>query len=111
MRGQTLAFETLLLPLETSNGNYHRILGSTSPADRPYWLGVHPILEQEIVSLRMIWPNEMQQPELVSAPEEQVRPEPPAIAVDPESGSLARRFGHLLVYEGGKQKGPSDIGA
>lgn len=120
IRGQSLNFETLLLPLETQNGRYHRIVGSTTAFDSPYWLGVHPILEQEIVSLRMIWPNDMpvmdsQSPAAASPFDDIGTPfggtEKPPIAVDPKTGKLARRIGHLLVYDGGKQGRSHDLSA
>lgn len=108
VRRQEIAFETLLLPLQTRSGRFGRILGSTIAIEAPYWLGVHPILEQEVASLRMIRPNEPPaRPRIV----EPVEPAAPAVAVDPASGALARRFGHLLVYEGGKRGGPRDVPA
>ena len=108
MRRQTLAFETVLLPLETRPGSFNRVLGSTSAMDNPYWVGIHPILEQEIVSLRMIWPNES--PMFAAPAAEEQEASPPAIAVDPDTGAIARRFGHLLVYDGGKKSDSNEIG-
>ena len=108
VRRQSVMFETLLLPLETENGCYHRIMGSTAAAEAPYWLGIHPILEQSIVSLRMIWPNDAPVFDRV-APQEQDKFAPPPIQVDPRSGLLARRRGHLLIYDGGKRTESTDL--
>lgn len=111
IRRQSIMFETLLLPLETQSGRYTRIMGSTTAADRPYWLGVHPVLEQQIVSMRMIWPNDMPILDRIEPEPDDIFAlnEPPAIAVDPKTGTLARRIGHLLVYDGGKQSGMTDL--
>lgn len=109
MRGQTALFETVLLPLETRKATIGRVLGSTAIIDAPYWIGTHPVMEQELTSLRLIWPKERAAGERFRAASD--RSPPPAIAVDPASGAIARRFGHLLVYEGGKQRQSSDLGA
>lgn len=115
LRGQSLLLETVLLPLQTEGGGYNRILGSMAALDKPYWLGVHPIIEQSIVSLRMIWPNETRGLTAGTAlPEDgnaAARDATPPIAVNPQTGQMAKRFGHLLVYDGGKTAEAADISA
>ncbi|MEM8813027.1 MAG: PAS domain-containing protein [Pseudomonadota bacterium] len=115
LRGQTLMFETLLLPLETEHGRYERILGSTAAADTPYWLGIHPVIEQSIVSLRMIWPNEAASEQADAEAPVAFKPaasDPaPALTLDPRTGQIARRRGHLLVYDGGREPETADLHA
>ncbi|WP_321502778.1 PAS domain-containing protein [Breoghania sp.] len=95
-RGQTVNIETLLLPLRMRNEGYTRILGSCTLMEKPYWLGIHPVVHQSISSLRLIWPDE--QPAFlrkVSAVNEgHGLPHPTQLGY--------RRVGHLTVYEGGK---------
>jgi hypothetical protein len=57
-RGQKVALEMLLLPLRYAGAGYPRILGICTPVDEPYWLGVHPVMDHHISSMRLIWPDE-----------------------------------------------------
>lgn len=57
-RGHVLGYEMLLLPLRYGGADFPRILGVSTPADHPYWLGVHPIMEHQITSMRLVWPDE-----------------------------------------------------
>ncbi|MEM9899344.1 MAG: PAS domain-containing protein [Pseudomonadota bacterium] len=57
-RGHVLGYEMLLLPLRYGGADFPRILGISTPVDQPYWLGVHPIMEHQITSMRLIWPDE-----------------------------------------------------
>ncbi|MBV6657023.1 MAG: PAS domain-containing protein [Devosiaceae bacterium] len=57
-RGQTLAYEMLLLPLRYGGDDYPRVLGVSTPADMPYWVGVHPVMRHRVTSMRLIWPDE-----------------------------------------------------
>ncbi len=111
-QGRTLDFELLLLPLRQSGDGYNRILGLCAPVQSPYWIGVHPICNHEIVSTRLIWPN--QRPHFLRrqrdprhiAPVSTVAPnpaghtEPPVFA--PQKDVAIRRYGHLTVFDGGR---------
>jgi hypothetical protein len=104
--GKTLDFELLLLPLRQSGEGFNRILGLCVPVDTPYWIGVHPIHEQSIISTRLIWPNQrpfflrrQRRPETVDL--DTIAPQPPAI-VPHQPDVTSRRYGHLTVYDGGR---------
>ena len=73
--GRSLAFEMLLLPLDS--GESQQCLGVVSPRDRPFWLGADPIKQATIISIRVI----------ESRPGAHVRQEPPCVR-DRSSGSL-----------------------
>jgi hypothetical protein len=103
-RDQTLEFETILLPLRHYGQPKTRILGAASPLDMPYWIGIWPLQELSVTSLRLIWPDE--RPSFLRSPEQA---EPAKQNIMP-TGSLPsvgaqtpqRRVGHLMVFDGGK---------
>ncbi|MTI42243.1 hypothetical protein JM93_01524 [Roseibium hamelinense] len=106
-RGQQLPMEMLLLPLNVPGEGRVRILGCSSAMERPYWMGLHPLLQQSISSLRLIWPDE--RPHFVDSDRAshgavpRLNPERvamPAQAVLPQGAE--RQVGHLTVYSGGK---------
>lgn len=99
-------FECLLLPLRHNGATNNRILGSLSAMDTPYWLGMKPILEQRITSLRLIWPDEANRSEFaqsVSSDDDFIfgRRENDAQPVS-KMDDDARRYAHLSVIDGGK---------
>ncbi|WP_319533557.1 PAS domain-containing protein [uncultured Cohaesibacter sp.] len=57
-RNQELDFEAILLPLRHYGQPKSRILGAASPADIPYWVGIWPLTELSVTSMRLIWPDE-----------------------------------------------------
>lgn len=105
-RGQILQMEMLLVPLNVPGEGRVRILGCCTPMDKPYWLGLHPIMSQTINSLRLVWPDE--RPYFIDettnlnpivprfTAERMVMP-PVALPQGAE-----RKVGHLTVYSGGK---------
>ena len=95
-RDQRLGCELLLLPLRHGR-SYDRILGSLSPAERPYWLGSEPIIRQQVQSLRLIWPDE--QPSFMRRRTD--RPDDSAPIPFPIDSRRRRR--HLFVLDGGKE--------
>jgi hypothetical protein len=108
-RGQEIACEMLMLPLRHgSAAPYDRIVGSMAALERPYWLGIEPVVTQSITSLRLIWPDEV--PSFLRRRTD--RPAgltTPAGTLATPGGSLAtlpiansRRHGHLYVVDGGK---------
>ena len=100
--GRDLPFEILCLPVRQKGEGYNRILGTLAPMNDPYWIGLHPILDQTITSLRLIWPDE--RPGFLLRRGSDLPPdEPPALTGADIPGDMRRRVGHLVVYEGGKQ--------
>ena len=107
-REQTLDFEALLLPLRHYGETKSRLLGAASPADMPYWIGIWPIHQLSISSMRLIWPDErpafMREP---AANNSKVSLTPVTSSLQPSVSSPAispdRRIGHLTVIQGGLQ--------
>jgi len=56
--GETVALETLLMPLEHGGKPDQRILGLTVACSPPHWLGITPITSQTVRSIRVIRPWE-----------------------------------------------------
>jgi len=104
---QKIQLEMCLLPLNVPGEGRVRILGCSTPLERPYWLGIHPITSQSVTSLRLIWPDE--RPYFVGKTRGQANPivpkyktdDLPVPAVTLPTGA-ERRVGHLTVYAGGK---------
>lgn len=108
-RGEKLAFETALFPLRHNGVTTSRILGGLAAIDTPYWLGIHPIVEQRITGLRLIWPDDhdtASNRELTATVLNDMAatvngathaPVPVTVA-----GTTARRYAHLAVIDGGK---------
>jgi hypothetical protein len=97
--GRTLPLEMIALPLEGS-AESPRALGSVTALERPYWLGVDPIVECRIESLRAIDPDR-EPMYLRNRPALTV----PPLAADPVSiagSGSGRRVRHLVVLEGGR---------
>lgn len=53
-----VAFEMVLLPLARDNGAYDRVIGVAAPLSTDYWVGIMPIVELEIKSIRYLWPTD-----------------------------------------------------
>jgi hypothetical protein len=112
-REHALNMEMLLLPLNVPGEGRIRILGSCTPMDRPYWLGLHPIMKQSISSLRLVWPDE--RPYFMNRATNKTTGVHPILprftaesmpmpvgAMQSLSHGAERRVGHLTVIEGGK---------
>ena len=101
--GRQDRFETAPSPLNGVTTN--RIMGMT--ADTPYWLGIHPVVEQRITGLRLIWPDDHDTAsgrefsasvyDGIGATVNGAGPMPVTIA-----GTAARRYAHLAVIDSGK---------
>ena len=87
-----LEYEIVLLPLLNSTSETMRILGTAVPSETPNWIGVDPIVNNRIKTVRTI-----DLPERVT---------PPALApsLPPSDVSAARRVAHLTVIEGGRDQ-------
>ena len=107
-RGQSLDFETVILPLRHFGQPRSRILGAASPADMPYWIGIWPLKELTINSMRLIWPDE--RPAFLrnnaGAPQVGLVPQRKIIspAIPDHVIQNERRVRHLTVIEGGRQE-------
>ncbi|WP_428524579.1 PAS domain-containing protein [Roseibium sp.] len=113
-REQELQMEMLLVPLNVPGEGRIRILGSAVPMDKPYWIGLHPILKQSINSLRLVWPDE--RPFFTAASHSNINPIMPRFTAEdmpvrtpvlPQGAAILpqgaeRQVGHLTVYSGGK---------
>jgi hypothetical protein len=104
-------FETILLPIRHNGSTTTRMLGAMTALDAPYWLGTQPVMEQRIVGLRLIWPDEAAAgdfaADIAASIAEDVAeiahiglaPVPMAATV---FGRSARRYAHLAVIDGGR---------
>ncbi|WP_316859894.1 PAS domain-containing protein [uncultured Cohaesibacter sp.] len=110
-RDQELDFEAILLPLRHYGQPKSRILGAASPADMPYWIGIWPVRELTVSSMRLIWPDErpafLRNQKLAPGPQKKFSLAPTtAVAsrgINNSAFSTERRIGHLTVIEGGRQ--------
>lgn len=105
-----LTFESILLPLRHNGATNTRIIGAITAIDEPYWFGTHPIMDQKITGLRLIWPDD--HPTDLSGRDMQAEVAPENDLVDLKEnyggsvsvfGRSARRYAHLAVIDGGKQ--------
>lgn len=119
-RREKLKFETILLPLQHNGQTNARILGGMTALENPYWLGIHPIVEQRISGLRLIWADDHD-----TAPrsnfsavvfDDIARAMPNHATLNTQSnlahasqispsaniGYAPRRYAHLAVIDGGK---------
>ena len=96
-RGERVTLETLLLPLAHEGRDDLRALGITTPAETHEWIGMVPIVQQQVRAARLIRPWEdnvflanypFTLPETATA---ERRHTPPSRAV-----------GHLRVIQGGR---------
>ncbi|MEM7621040.1 MAG: PAS domain-containing protein [Pseudomonadota bacterium] len=55
--GQTISYETLLLPLLYQDNVIRRILGTMIAGSHPYWLGVSQIEKVSLSAVRLFWPD------------------------------------------------------
>jgi hypothetical protein len=98
-RDQAVLCELILLPLRHGGATFDRVLGSCAALERPSWLGSEPVVRQSIVSLRLIWPDEVPAFMRRRSDRAEVVATVPPIRL-PVTGS--RRHGHLFVVDGGK---------
>ena len=87
--GRSIDLEISLLPLRHRGRTHARVLGSMTPIETPYWVGLSPVTRFELTSLRMIWPSGRRR----------LRDAPPPPPPPPQAG---RRFGRFFVFDGGR---------
>ena len=93
--GQFLEYETLLLPLLNGTSKTVRILGTAAPSEVPGWVGMDPITNNRIKSVRSVVLDNV-----VNAPN--LSPDlPVAVSIDENQ---PRQVGHLTVFDGGLEK-------
>ncbi len=102
-----LSFETILLPLRHNGTTNSRIIGALTAMDEPYWLGLHPILEQRISGLRLIWPDDhaadLGNEDLSAGLGARVSPFASKVVEMPRPSTAGRRrYAHLAVIDGGR---------
>ncbi|WP_210183328.1 PAS domain-containing protein [Methylobrevis pamukkalensis] len=111
-RDQSMPVEIMFLPLRHGDGRNNRIIGCFAPHDPPYWLGIHPVMRQPILSLRLIWPDEtprfLRTGKEADEEEEQLQAvmiERTRVGAPRPAGAIGntRRIGHLTVYDGGRR--------
>ena len=108
-RGEKLSFELALFPLRHNGVTTSRMMGGLSALDSPYWLGIHPIVDQRITGLRLIWPDDKDTvtPEgyrsaMLDDIAAAMNDSPSAPMPATVGGYSARRYAHLSVIDGGK---------
>lgn len=89
---QFLEYETILLPLSNGSSKTVRILGVTSPSKVPGWIGIDPVINNRIKSVRSVEVGNL----LISPA---LSPELPII--ENSKDVKPRRVGHLTVIDGG----------
>jgi len=104
-----MSFESVLLPLRHNGSTTARMLGGMTAMDEPYWFGAHPVLEQRITGLRLIWPDDVSAHQDLGAFNAEVQgglavAADTGVAAVPAQvhGHSARRYQHLAVLDGGR---------
>lgn len=103
--GKTARFEMVLLPLHGEQGS-PRSLGCIVPAEKPYWLGADPLVENRIDTLRVVDPDRERvfigERATIDGPS--LMPDQFEIAAGGVEAGLdgGRRIKHLVVFEGGR---------
>ncbi|KQZ31880.1 hypothetical protein ASD50_14490 [Mesorhizobium sp. Root552] len=102
---RSVEFELLALPLDGGAENL-RCLGVISPAEKPFWLGVDPIIDVQIDSVRIIDPDKenlfLGNRPAISVPE--LAPTELDSAETLTEYGRARRIRHLVVLDGGREE-------
>jgi hypothetical protein len=55
--GDSVVFETILLPLVHTRDSVDRILGAMAPISQPGWLGHEVLSTRSLLRSQMVWPN------------------------------------------------------
>ena len=99
-RKPLIALELLLLPLRHAGKTHSRMLGCISAAQAPEWFGILPVINPELVSMRVLKAdrNERTSP---NAPDHRMR-RSLDIAAPAIPAAIIGQRAHLTVYQGGK---------
>jgi hypothetical protein len=102
---RSVEFELLALPLDGGAENL-RCLGVITAAEKPFWLGVDPIIDAQIDSVRIIDPDKenlfLGNRPAISVPE--LAPTELDSAETLTEYGRARRIRHLVVLDGGREE-------
>lgn len=100
--GRSVFTETMILPLLHNGEKAGRLLGITTPTTRPYWLGMDPISDMTMTSLRIIDPSLASEP--FNTKFKVVKTPPPALTASTARpvAIQGRRIRHLTIMDGGK---------
>lgn len=104
LNGKTANFEMVLLPLHGEQGS-PRCLGCIVPAEKPYWLGADPVIENRIDTLRVVDADRERAfiGERATIEGPSLMPDQFEIAARGVEGGGGRRIKHLVVFEGGRE--------
>ena len=80
--------EMILLPLRHHGRTHARVLGSIAPIEIPSWLGLLPVQPMTLSSVRLLGDGTLARNEVIE----------PGTA----SGPPPRRYGNLVVHQGGR---------
>lgn len=98
-----LEYETLLLPLLNGSSKTVRILGTVATSENPIWIGIDPIINNRIKSVRHInLENTFAAPSL--SPELPVISSPSNGTINHGENNAPRKVGHLTIFDGGLEK-------
>ncbi len=119
--GETVNIETLMMPLLHEGQPGERILGITTPCEKPTWLGSTPVIGQSIRSVRILRPWEDAKPQFqpldikpmdnrlssrrqdINAPSMFTHQDQPFSASSDLAGiSTIRQVKHLRIIDGGR---------
>ena len=112
--GRSASFETILLPLQGGKES-SRLFGAVIPDEKPFWLGVDPILDNNITTVKVVDPDK-EYLYLNNRPGMKVPPLAPSSADFAERRGLSpngtaglqpngnRRVRHLTIISGGRDK-------
>ncbi len=98
-----LEYETLLLPLLNGSSETVRILGTAAPSETPIWMGIDPVVNNRIKSVRTVdLENSFETPSL--SPELPVFSSRSHQLPTSETQNAPRKVKHLTVLDGGLEK-------
>lgn len=105
-----LSIETVLLPVRHNGSTQTRLLGAMTTIEEPYWFGVQPVVEQRISGLRLIWPDDQPNAEMLHDVAAVLTPDAAFAgggSARPIAGTVfgrqARHYAHLAVIDGGRR--------
>lgn len=103
---RSVEFEMLVLPLDGGRDS-PRALGSLAAIDKPYWLGIDPVVEARVLSIRVVDPEReplflTNRPAVPMAPS--IAPDRGALSGTIRGAAAGRKIRHLVVYDGGRDE-------
>lgn len=99
VKGRTVTFEALVLPLTHPDNEVTRYLGSFSAIDPPAWLGAEPVVSTVLLAHNVVWPDG--RPHQMAAISNRQLPFSPDMAAARIVRSQRRQF---RILEGGRKE-------